>query len=155
MGVIKEYLISVTAASVICGIIAGLIKKDSAISAVVKLLSGIFLTITILSPIIKLPLTNITLHIDSLSDEAENTVQVGKQIATEEMKAIITTNVQAYILEKAEKLGADIEVEVFLQDLIPKSVRIIGQTAPYTKLQLSGYITDNLDIPVEEQQWID
>lgn len=155
MSFIKEYLLTITAASIICGIVAGLTKKSGTISAMVKLLSGIFLTTSILSPIIKFPLTNISLHLNSISSEAESTVNIGKQLAAEEMKAIIMSNTQTYILEKAEKLGADIEVEVFLNDLIPSSVRIVGQTAPYTKLQLSGYISENLGIAVEDQHWID
>lgn len=155
MSVIKEYLLSVTAASIICGMLATMTKKDSAVSAIIKLLSGIFLTITILSPVIRFPLTNITLHVDNIREEAKNTVQHGTRISAEEMKAIITANAKAYIFEKAEKLGADIEVEVYLQDLIPKSVRVIGTIAPYTKLQLSAYISDNLGIPAEDQQWIE
>lgn len=155
MVVVKEYLMTVTAASIICGIVTGVTKKNGTISAMLKMLSGIFLVISMLSPIIRFPMGNISLHIDSISAEAENTVNVGKQIAEEEMRAIITSNTQAYILEKAKRLGADIEVEVYLENFVPVSVRIIGQTAPYTKLQLSEYISDNLGISTEDQQWIE
>ncbi len=155
MVVVKEYLITVTAASIICGIVTGLTKKNGTISTMLKLLSGIFMVISMLSPVIRFPMGDISLHLDGISSEAENTVNAGKQIAEEEMKAIITSNTQAYILEKAEKLGADIELEVYLEDCVPTAVRIIGQMAPYTKLQLSQYISDNLGIAAEDQQWID
>lgn len=155
MAIIKEYLLSITAATIICTMVAGLIKKDGTISAIIKLLSGIFLTITILSPIIRFPLSNITLHVDTISADAAHTVSVGKQIASDEMKEIIISNTRTYILEKAQKLGADIEVEIYLQDLVPKSVQIIGQVSPYTKLQLSGYISEELGIAAEDQQWIE
>ena len=155
MAIIREYLLSITVASIICGMVAGITKKDGTISAIIKLLSGIFLTITMLAPIIRFPLSNITLHVDTISADAAHTVAVGKQIAADEMKTIIISNTRTYILEKAEKLGADIDVEVYLQDLIPKSVRIIGQVSPYTKLQLTSYISEELGIAVEDQQWIE
>lgn len=154
MGAIKEYLMSVTSAAIICGVITGLTKKSGSISAMLKMLAGLFMTMTVLSPVMNLPLLDFPIYLDHLSDDAQSAAIIGEEIANDEMQQIIMEHTQAYILKKAKALGADIEVVVYLQDLIPSGVRIIGQTAPYTKKQLSQYISDNLGISLEDQLWI-
>lgn len=78
----------------------------------------------------------------------------GKRFADEEIEKIIIEQTQAYILDKADDFGAGLEVEVFVKDLIPCSVSISGPISPLAKSQLSRYISENLGIPSEEQNWI-
>ena len=54
MDSIRQYLLSITAAAVICAIINALSGKKGTTSAVVKLLSGLFLTLSVISPLLNL-----------------------------------------------------------------------------------------------------
>ena len=154
MGAVKEYLISITAAAIISGIVTGLTKKSGSISAIIRLLSGLFMAVTILYPFIDLRLDEFQFYLDQMSLDAGSAADFGKDAAETEIKQIITERSRAYILEKANALGADLEIEVFLQDRIPASVQISGAVSPYAKLQLSQYITANLGISPEDQLWI-
>lgn len=154
MDAVREYLISITAAAIIAGIVTSLTKKSGSISSIVKLLAGLFMTVTILSPVIDLPLNGIQFYLDDLSSDAESVSKTGKDTAEGEIKQIITERSRAYILEKAEALGAELEVEVFLQDLIPCSVEITGAVSPFARMQLSQYIAENLGVSSEDQRWI-
>ena len=154
MDAIRDYLISITATAIITGLATVLTKNSGSISSVVKLLAGLFMTITILSPIIHLPPSTFQLYLDEISYDADHASLAGKRFADEEIEKIIIEQTQAYILDKADDFGAGLEVEVFVKDLIPCSVSISGPISPLAKSQLSRYISENLGIPSEEQNWI-
>jgi hypothetical protein len=57
-------------------------------------------------------------------------------------------------LDKAESLGAELTVEVMLDDSqipIPTKVRIRGNISPYNREKLSSIIERDLGIPTEAQ----
>lgn len=151
---IRNYLLSVVAAAMIAGIVTGITKNCGSIASIIKMLAGLFLTLTILHPIIDIPFDHFQLYVDQLSFDAENAVNEGKTKTEDEMKEFITERTGAYILEKATTLGADVSVEVILDGLVPYSVRISGAVSPYAKQQISNYITANLGIQTEDQQWV-
>jgi hypothetical protein len=73
------------------------------------------------------------------------------------MGDIIKSKTEAYILNEARKMELDITVEVELSDADPPApcrVFIKGTASPYKKTVLGRYISDNLGIPQENQQWI-
>ena len=154
MDSIREYLLSVTAAAIVCCIARNLTAKSGSISAIVKMLTGLMMTIVILTPAVHLSFDTLTLYTNQLTADAQNASYAGQVAAENEMKQLISTQTEAYILKRAQQLGVQLEIEVFLEDLIPASVRITGAAAPYTKLQLTRYISENLGIPSEAQHWI-
>lgn len=151
---IKEYLISVTAASVVCGIIRSIAGKKGSIASSVKMLSGVFMVIVMIAPIVDLRVDNIRLYTDGLTSEVQSAANVGQSAALEEMESIIISQTQAYILDKAAEMKADLDVSVFLCDCVPCEVQIIGAASPHVKAQLSKFIEDNLGISAEDQIWI-
>ena len=153
MNAIRDYLISVTAAALISGIVIGISKKSGSISTIVKLLAGLFMTVTVLYPIVDIRLSEAQFYWEQLSLDADYAASIGKNAAEQEIKQIITDRSCAYVLKKANELGADIQIEIILEDLIPDSVRISGAVSPYVKQQLSNYIATNLGIPLEDQLW--
>lgn len=154
MDAIRDYLISITAAAIITGLATVLTKNSGSISSIIKLLAGLFMTVTILSPIMHLPLSSFQLYLDEISYDGDHASLAGKNAADEEIEKIIIERTQAYILDKADDFGAGLEVEVLVKDLIPCSVKITGPISPLAKSQLSRYIAENLGIPLEEQNWI-
>lgn len=149
---IREYLISVTAAALLCAIAGKLVRKGS-IAAVIKLMTGIFMTITVLHPILPFRVSDLELSVDRFRYEAQDAVSEGKLLALEAMERIISQQVTTYILDKAGSLGVELRVEVELTDGIPSAVTLEGDVPPYAKSVLREYIRDTLGILVEDQTW--
>ena len=153
MDTIKEYLLSVTAAALICGIVNSLSGKGTT-AKILQLLSGLFLAAVVIKPVVEMKLDNVYTFTDNLVVSSDLVVAQGESLAAEEMKRIIKEKTEAYILDKAKALGAEITVEITLQDYTPIGVTIEGNVSPYAKKNLSASITQELDIPPEEQVWI-
>ena len=154
---VRNYLMSVITAAILCGIVNTLIGKKSGYASVVRLISGICMMLTVISPMMKVRLTDFNSYIGSFSQQAEDAVSEGEQMANEELRTIIKSRTEAYILDKAVSLDLNVVVEVMLNNDIPPlpcAVRISGSASPYTKKALSKYIANDLGIAEEDQTWI-
>ena len=152
---IREYLLSVTVAAMFCAVARRLLEKKGTPAAMGKLLTGLFMTFTVLSPLTNFsigPLRDVT---EDFRQQAQQAVQEGEEYANSALRQSITERTQAYILDKAESLGADIQVEVMLSnDLypVPRQVRLSGDVSPYARMQLKK-ILESLGISEENQIW--
>ena len=153
MELIKEYLLSITAAALICGVISSLTSKNASISKLMQLLCGLFLAITVIRPVVEVQLDNIDSFTELLVVDGEIAASTGKEMAAEEMKRIIKEKTEAYILDKAKSLGAEIEVEVTLEDFVPTGAIITGSVSPFARSSLITSISQDLGIPPEGQIW--
>ena len=157
MEALGKYILSVTAAAILFGILQSFISSKSSCGVLLKLIGGLFLTFTIITPIADV-------NIDALFDTSwDFTVQgtaaaaQGQEIAQEEFQGIIKQKCEAYILDKAEAYHAQLEVEVTLNqdDMpIPTAVRLQGSVSPYTKTSLQQWLEEDMGIPKENQVWI-
>ena len=157
MEAIRGYLLSVTGAAVICAVVSALLGKKGTISAMGKLLTGIFMAITVISPLAKIQLSNADALWDDLSVDAAAAVAAGEEAANIELRAGIKSQTEAYILDKAASYAAELTVEVTLSDddpPLPCAVRLTGSVSPYAKRQLQQLIAEDLGIPKEAQTWI-
>lgn len=153
---IKEYLLCVLAAAILCGIIRTLVKSKGAINAMVKLLTGLLLVITAISPFAKLSSFALPDLTDFYSSEASAAVAQGEEMAMESVSKIVKESTQEYIMDKAAYLGMSISVDVTVsQDAIPQpvSVTISGTGSPFAKNTLKKYIAQELGIPEDAQIW--
>lgn len=153
---IREYLVSILCASMICGIALALVGKKETLGKLMKILTGLILTVVVLSPWVSIRLDDITFYLEDLQFEAEDAVASGSAYAASSMEEIIIENVQAYILDKAASQGVEVTVEVRLSKeypQVPTGVTISGSVSPYAKRILSQDISQNLGIPVEDQLW--
>ena len=152
---IRKYILSLVAAALICSIVKILIDNNSTHGKVIFLICGIFLTITVIAPLVDIQIPNLELFTNSFMEEAENAAAYGKGLANNEYRSIIKSTAESYILEKASSMNATIEVDITLDeiDAIPKYVSISGDVSPYVKQNLSNYLKDTLDIPEEHQKW--
>lgn len=156
MDTIRQYILSITGATIICSLVTSLLGKREAYAQIVKLLAGIFIVVTAVSPIRKIQLSEYLQFEDSLSAEADAVVQEGEFMAEEAMKTIIMEQVEAYILDKATSLGLEIDVEVVVSMTsppVPTEVIISGAASPYGKSKLKQYIIRDLQIPEENIRW--
>lgn len=151
-----QYFLSLTAAAVLCGIINGMMPGNGAAQKLIKLLSGLLLTLTALQPVSRLDLPQFLKEWNFELSQGEYAAEDGEIIARDAMAKIIKDNCEAYILDKAAELGLSITVQMSLnRDDIPKpvSVEIIGTVSPYGKLKLQQIIANDLGIPKEAQTW--
>ena len=153
---IREYLISVTAAAVLCGILKSLMGEKGNSAALVRLICGIFLALTVIRPLKELNLTDISLLPSSLMTEARATSGEGVDYTRQTKADLIKEQCEAYILDKAQTLGASIQVEIRISDdsePIPVGSMITGNLSPYAKNQLSNALEKDLGIAQEDQKW--
>lgn len=154
---IRQYLLSITAAAVICSIILGIQSKKSTYSSIIRMLCGLFMAITMISPLLKVRISDYSAYFGDLQTEAEDMAAAGKQIAELEAVGIIKRNMEAYIVDKASSIGLVVRVEVTLAEYgtpYPCAVQIQGAASPYAKRQLQRWMKEELGIPEENQIWI-
>lgn len=152
-----KYILSIVAAAIICAVARSLMNEKTAMGQIVKLLTGILMTVTIIAPLANITFDHVTNYLDGLSADADAYVVNGKAVAQGEISGIIKSQVQAYILDKASSMGLKIAVEVELDevnDQIPCGVTVTGAVSPYAKEVLSEYMSDILGIPKENQRWM-
>ena len=152
----RQYLLSVTAAAILCAIVKGLTDKKGSPAALIKLICGIFLAITVLAPWTSINLSGLTDYMKSFTIDADAAAAEGADYAREETAAIIKSQTEAYILDKALSMGANLQVSVTLSEdtlPVPCAVTISGNISPYAKERLTLYIMDDLNIPEAQQTW--
>ena len=157
MTAMKSYLLSITAAAIICAVTNALMHKKSSYGTLIRFLSGIFLTVTVVGPWKNLNFDYLTAYKQDLISQSQAAVNSGVESAKSELSNIIKTKAEAYILDKAVSMDLDIEVEVTLDSAdppVPLSVTIKGAVSPYAKERLSKYIVSDLAITEDKQIWI-
>lgn len=153
---LRDYLSSVVAAAVICSVLGTILNKNSSISQVFRLLSGLFMAITVISPFLHVPLSNISGIFTHADTQSHAWVSQGEEYAHEQLCAFITEQTTTYILDKASSLGLQIKTELTLStggEPVPWSVKLFGEASPYARQQLMYCIETDLGIPKERQSW--
>ena len=146
----------IVAAAIVCAVARGLLGKKTATGRVAALVSGILMAITVLAPLGTITFSGISDFWDDLSVDADRYVEKGISLAEKQEADIIKYQSEAYILDKANRMGLQIAVEVELDEHnknSPCGVVITGDISPYGQMQLGSYIEDTLGIAKENQKW--
>ena len=153
MEALRQYVLSVVTAALVCGIATELFPNGRG-KQVIKLLGGLFLAYAVLSPVSRGDFSEILDFPYSYEEEAAAAAGVGENLARESMADIIKAETEAYILDKAADLRAEVTVEVTVnEENVPSKVTITGEASPYARRQLQDAIESDLGIPKENQQW--
>jgi hypothetical protein len=153
---LRNYLLSVICAAMISGIVMSLIKGNKTVQTITKLLCGLFMIYTAVKPLPMLKVSDLSSVTDRYSREAQQAAQLGKDMSEDAIRHSIKEQIRAYILDKAQTLEADLQVEVELSDEeipAPKTVLITGKISPYAKEQLSEMMERELGVNMENQKW--
>lgn len=156
MDEIRTYILRIVAAALLCGICQSFIDGKSAISAAVRVVTGLLLAITVLSPVVDLKIEDFTGYLNGLQADTNEIVTHGEEVGQMECARIITEQCETYILDKAAGLDLTLQVEVQLasdKSLQPESITLQGAVSPYAKSVLAEYITESLGIPEDKQSW--
>lgn len=153
---VKGYLLGIFAAALICVLCTRLIKDKGAAGASAKMIAGLFLVFTVIRPIADLPGTDLVLWTEDFSKEASLIAAEGEARTKEAVAAVIKSRTQAYILDKAQALELQLQVEVVLSqdDLpVPERVHLSGKASPYARARLQQILEQDLGISKENQIW--
>lgn len=153
----REYILKLLAAALLCGVAQAFFSGKCAVGGTIKMICGIVMVLTVVSPWTTLRLQDAADYFEKIQAEGSNVTSVGGNMASEELRTIIKSRVEAYILDKAESYGAKLKVEVMLSEdqvPVPMSVRITGSISPYGKKMVTQLIREDLGIASEEQVWI-
>ena len=153
MEALRQYVISVVAAAMLCGIVVRLFPNGSG-KQMGKLICGLFLAYTVLSPISRVDFSNLPDFSLGYMGDAKDAASMGENLARDSMADIIKEETEAYILDKAAALGADVSARFALdeQDL-PRTVTLTGSCTPAQKQALARVLAEDLGIPEERQIW--
>lgn len=152
---VGTYLVSVCACGIFCGILKSLLPQKNAAGRILRMVCGVFLVFTAVRPLTDIRLDTLNLATGYLLTEGEALSQDGKNMASDALADIIKEQTEAYILDKARSLNAQITVEVNVMGDPPSpvSVSIHGSIQPYAKSTLSSAIAEELGIAKEDQIW--
>lgn len=149
---IRSYIITVTACAMICSVVLT-ISKSGSCKTILRLLCGIFLTVTIFSSS-DMTLPSPAVFSDDFRYAGELSAAIGEELALDAVGAIIKERTEAYILDKASNLGLTLQVDVILsQNNIPETVWLNPEPYAEDKEILSQMIMTDLGIPKENQKW--
>lgn len=153
---IRSYVLTLTAAGILCALVRSLAGKAGK-SRGFSLACGAFLILAALGPLRQVPVPSAGDNWEDL--ESEIALRQAKTQASIEAQteAVIAEKTQAYIQDKGKALGAELEVEVTLETKeglsVPVAVEIRGPYSPYIKAKLSHMLEEDLGIPEQAQRW--
>lgn len=156
MRMIGKYLLSVIAVSLLIALCKLILPSKGVVGAVLKLVCGVLLAFTFLTPFQSLDLGGLQNIYTSIQSDAAGFINDGEEIAKSELKQSIAAELSAYILDKATAMDLDLEIQLLLtEDSLPQleSVKIKGDASPYAKKQLVQIICEDLGISEESVQW--
>ena len=156
MEFLRQYILSLLAGAIVCSILVSCFGTSKNHGAIIKLLAGIFMTVTFISPLLQIKLTDLSVGVSDLSAQAQGVVAEGQLNYANEFAKSIKQRTEAYILDKAAFWELNLEVEVTLSETdppVPNAVVITGPVSPYAKDQLTAFISEELGISKEKQVW--
>lgn len=151
---LEQYVLRLIIGALVCGILMGMVQKGTG-EKLLRFLSGIFLTVTLLAPL-TMDGTHLQLHhFRDLLDQGNDQAAAGREMARQELRQRISAELEAYILDKAGQWDTELAVTVILsEDCLPVGAQITGNLPESQKEMLTRILTEDLGIPKENQLWI-
>ncbi len=154
----KAYLIGLTAAAILAALIRRLAPNNAAGRAA-RLGAGLLILTALLRPLGKMDLLTAAEELAKNGLSNRLSAQQTDMAANELLKALITETAETYILDKAQTLGLKIQAEVTVNVLeyypVPWAVTLRGEADRNQQDALQTYISEQLGIPEERQEWLD
>ena len=154
---LRQYVVMLTAVSLICGILISFLGEKGPAAGLGKLVIGIVLVIAAVSPLTGIRIQSWNFWLDDLRQEGESVAAEGAEKALDARIRLIKAGAAEYIHDTARDLGAEVEavVEVSADDL-PRlnAVTLRGKAGAYTRQRLEERIAADLGIAKENMEWI-
>ena len=157
MDLIRQYILGIVSAALICAIAFKMLDGKGVSAQLGKMVCGVFLMFTLLQPVSSFSLVSDVFSSESFYLDGESVAFEGQNSSREQLRAIISDRVEAYILDKASQYDAQLLITVYLseEDIpVPESITLTGSISPYGKQQLQTMMEQELGIKKEDQKWI-
>lgn len=152
----QAYLIRITAAAILASVLRKLAPQGIP-GRGTRLGAGLLVILTALGPLGEVNILESAREIVSGSYVAGYWEDAFQETTNDLMEELIKENAEAYILDKAQAMGAEVqaEVETVVQNgcPIPWRVRLEGSVTLQQKEKLARMLRDDLGIPEERQMW--
>ena len=149
------YILRICCCAVIGGAIITIGGKGPE-SKVRRMIVGLFIAFSVISPLREIHLNDLWSLPDVLYEEGEQITAAAQADTKDEISDIIIERTQAYILDEANSLDAQIQVTMIRLDpdtLEPVQVELTGNISPYARSVLSDSIECSLGIGKGDQLW--
>ena len=153
---IRQYLLRIIAAALICGIVQSL-PQESAAAALTRLVCGVIMTVVVVSPLRELRIPELSASVSGISQQAEEAAQKGERISADALAQRIQQEARTYILNEAEQLGLQIDAQIILsnEDIpVPEAAVIQGDIPARLQGALEEILDTKLGIAKENVTWI-
>lgn len=153
METLRQYAFSIICTALLCGILSSL-AQNGIIKQILSLLCGCILTVSIIRPLGSVQWEALWEIAFPYADLAKEAAAMGTEMADDAVAALIKEKTEAYILEKADALNAELTVTVTVStENIPEAVFLEGDIAPYHREKLAAILETDLGITKENQIW--
>lgn len=155
----RVWLLSILSVSFLCALADALMPKGP-VKGVGKLVCGLILAVTVVSPVVTLDLEGGLQWLEGWEVGLEQREEELKKQVDEGMKTIIEQEYEAYIVDKAAQLGAacTARVECRQEDegvYLPKTIWIRGALSQPQREALSGSLMEELGVASEALHYED
>ena len=148
-----QYVVTLTTLAIVCGIVLSFFR-DGTIRKILKILCGIVLITAALRPLPGLSFSKMDISFEPDKLSADALTAEGKALADNAKEGYIQQHLEAYILDKASALGADITPVIRLDEsCIPIEVTVQGAYTGEARQAIAALITNDLGVPEEDQKW--
>ncbi|MCI8809170.1 MAG: stage III sporulation protein AF [Oscillibacter sp.] len=153
IGAVRTWLTSITAVTLLLSVVQ-LLVPEGTMRKVASFTGGLLLLAALLQPILKADITQLHLSLSEYSEAIEDCAEELETAGKEELAGIIAEQTAAYIWDKADALGLEIDVQVKTEPgedgtPLPVSVELEGPQS----LELAEWMARELGIPAERQVW--
>jgi len=153
MEVWKESVLGILVVSIVCSILLQIIPQSGR-KEILQIISGVLLTVMILQPLSDIRLDEILDLKQYAPESADTLLASGKAAAESAKRQYITNSCEAYILDKAKALGAEILPVITVDEsFLPVFAEIQGSIDPQTQKTLEQILIHDMGITKENQRW--
>lgn len=152
---VSQYLLSIVAAAMLFSLTRSILPKG-AVRRIAEYVGGLLVIIAVLAPVVQIEYDSLARSIMRIQIETNNIKTETIDGKREVMADIIKQQCQTYIWDKANELGAELEVEVILnQDQYPYPIAVIltGKATPEQRHSLTEFISRDMGISAQGQEW--
>ncbi len=154
---LKAYLLGIAAVAMAVSMAAALLRED-ALKKAVRLAGGMVLVLVVLGPLVRTNLDAFGQYLSKIQMD-QDALASGIEVEDKALMArIIQDKTEAYILDKAEALGAEVQVTVVMEKGVdypyPGAVTVEGVLTAAQRSALSADLEQSLAIPRERQEFL-
>ena len=153
---IREYLIGIVAAALVCGAVTTLVSNKTAIGLSVKFIAGLLMALVVVRPWVSISFDELFGWSEDIGVDGMDYAHSGEIMANEAYRTSIKQQMETYILDEAKALDCALTVEVILSDddiPVPNTVTLSGDISPYARQVITTLLTERLGIKQEDQIW--